>query len=150
LCECRGWRTSENEDWIKVDDRYHNFLWAMDIRSTSFKRIVANRKCVVQEGLSYRVVEAAYTAWLFSKAPSEDLVRTVLENPEFYGRIALYDLSPLLDGKNMCVKVNNTDSPVFQEFESFLQDELKVRVEPFPPLFDVAIGTDDCAVSTVA
>jgi len=130
FCKFRGWKTSESEDWIEIDDKYHNFLWTRDVHPSSFKNIVSNRKCVVREGLSYRIVEASYTAWLFSKTPSETLVKTVSENPEFSRRIALYDLGPLLEGKNLCVKINYTDSPVFQEFESFLENELKVKLKP--------------------
>jgi hypothetical protein len=130
VCNFHGWRTSENEDWIKIDDQYHSFLWARDVHLSSFKRIVSNRKCVVREGLSYRIVEASYTAWLFSETPSEALVRTVSDNADFSGRIALYDLSFMLKGEKLCVKLNNTDSPVFQEFEHFLKDELKVKLKP--------------------
>jgi len=130
LCRCRGWKTSENEDWIEIDDTYHNFLWARDVHPSSFKRIASNKKCVVQEGLSYHVVEASYTAWLFSETPSEALVKTIFESPEFSQKVALYDLSPFLEGKNTCVKLNYTDSPVFQEFESFLKNEFKVKLKP--------------------
>jgi len=129
ICRRQGWKTSETEDWVEISDEYHNFLWARDIHPSSFKSIVSNKKCVVREGLSYRVVEASYTAWLFSEAPSKTLVKTVFENPDFCKRVALYDLSPLLEGKNLCVKFNHTGSPVFQEFENFLKSELNVRVK---------------------
>jgi hypothetical protein len=129
VCRFRGWKTSESEDWIELDDKYHNFLWARDVHPSSFKRIISNRKCIVREGLSYHVVEASYTAWLFSETPSEALVKTIYDNPSFSKRIALYDLSPLLEGKNQLVKLNYTDSPVFQEFENFLKSELKVKVK---------------------
>lgn len=99
LCQQRGWKTSENEDWIGTDEGYHNFLWARNVHLSSFKRIISNGKCVVPEGSSYRVIKASYTAWLFSDAPSETLVKMVLDNPDFSNRIALYDLSPLLEGK---------------------------------------------------
>jgi hypothetical protein len=130
LCKGHGWKTSENEDWVEVDDKYHNFLWARDIHSSSFKNIVSNRKCAIREGLSYRVVEASYIAWLFSETPPETCLKTIFENPDFCRRVALYDLSPLLDGKNQCIKLNFTDSPVFQEFERFLKKELKAEVKP--------------------
>jgi len=130
LCKFHGWQISESEDWVESDGKYHNFVYARDIHPSSFKRIVSDKKCVVREGLAYRVVEASYNAWLFSEPPSETLVKAVFENPEFCRRIALYDLSPMLEGKNLCVKLNFTDSPVFQEFESFLKDELKVKVKP--------------------
>ncbi|MEM3640976.1 MAG: hypothetical protein QXH37_03535, partial [Candidatus Bathyarchaeia archaeon] len=121
LCKFRGWNTSENEDWVETDNKYHNFLLARNIHPSSFKSIAVNRKCVVREGLSYRVVEASYMAWLFSETPPENLPNIFLENPEFSKRVALYDLSPLTEGKNTCVKLNYTDSPVFQEFEKFLE-----------------------------
>ena len=150
VCRVRGWKTSESEDWIEIDDKYNSFLWARDIHPSSFKRIVSNRKCVVQEGLSYRVVEASYTAWLFSETPSETLVKTVFENPDFSERIALYDLSPLLEGKNLCVKLNHTDSPVFQEFERFLRNDLKVKFKPLSSFSNTEIAEKNCTIEELA
>jgi len=146
-CKFRGWKTSETEDWVEIGDNYHNFLYARDVHPSSFKRIVSNMKCVIQEGLSYRVVEASYTAWLLSETPSEALVKTIFENPEFSGRIAIYDLSPLLEGKNLCVKLNYTDSPVFQEFESFLKKELKVKLKP---VSNPESNTNNCTITELA
>jgi hypothetical protein len=134
FCGRRGWKTSENEDWVKMEDKYHNFLWAREVHPSSFKKIAMDEKCIVREGMSYRVVESAYTAWLFSQTPSEEVVRTICENPAFSKRIALYDLSQVIGGKSLCVKLNNTDSHVFQEFENFLQNKMKVKVEPLPSL----------------
>lgn len=131
-CERQGWKTSESEDWVGVSGKYHNFLWARDIHPSSFKSIISSRKCVIREGSSYRVVEASYTAWLFSESPSEVFVKAIFENPDFYKRIALYDLSPLLEGESLCLKFNHTDSPVFKEFENFLKNELNVKVKRIP------------------
>jgi len=139
FCRLRGWRTSESEDWVELNDDYHNFLWTRNVTRGSFKAIISNRKCVVQKGLFYNVVQPSHLAWLFSEVPSEDLVRTVLENPDFFRHIAIFDFSPMLEGKNLCIKLNNTDSPVFHEFESFLQTELKVRVESVQPFSDSKI-----------
>jgi len=149
-CRVRGWTTSESEDWVEINDEYNSFLWARDIHPSSFKRIVSNRKCVIQEGLSYRVVDASYTAWLFSEAPSDTLVRTVFENPDFSERIALYDLSPLLEGKNLCAKLNHTDSPVFQEFEHFLRNELKVKFKPLPSFSDAELTQKNHTIKELA
>ena len=136
VCRMQGYRTSESEDWVELDDDYHNFLLTRNVTSYSFKTIISNRKCVVRKGLPYSVVEPSHLAWLFSEVPSEDLFRTVLQNPDFSKRIAIFDFSPLLNGKNLCIKLNNTDSPVFQEFEVFLQTELKVKVEPLQSFSD--------------
>ncbi|MEM2953585.1 MAG: hypothetical protein QXU21_04835 [Candidatus Bathyarchaeia archaeon] len=131
LCKFRGWKTSESEDWVEIDDQYHNFLLTRSIHPSSFKNIVTNRKCVIREGLFYRVVKANYTAWLFSETPPENLVNMVFENPDFSKRIAIYDLSPFLEGKNLCIRMNYTDSPVFHEFENFLRKELGIKFKHY-------------------
>jgi hypothetical protein len=150
VCDVHGWRTSESEDWIKIDDEYHSFLLTRGIHLSSFRRIVSNRKCIVREGLSYHVVDASYTAWLFSEAPSEALVKTVFDNPNYSGRIALYDFSLMLKGEKVCVKLNNTDSPVFQEFEHFLKDELKVKLKPLSSLSSVGINSTNHTIEEPA
>lgn len=149
-CKRRGWRTSENEDWIKTDEGYHNFLWTRDVPISSFKRIVANEKCVIREGLSYRVVEASYTAWLFSEKSSGAVIKLVYENPSFSSKIALYDLSQMLGGKGLCTRLNDTDSPVFKEFESFLRNELKAKITPVPIASISEIDPDEYTVKEVA
>jgi hypothetical protein len=149
-CRCRGWRTSESEDWVNVGDEYHNFVLAKDMHPASFKKMAGNRKCVICEGQSYRVAEAACTAWLFYQAPSEALVRTVLENPDLSGKVALYDLSPVLNGMGHCVKLNCTQSPVFKEFESYLRDEMKVEFQSLPPFSCPEIATGSSGIVQLA
>ncbi len=114
------------------------------IHPASFKNIVLNRKCVVREGLSYRIVEASYTAWLFSETPPSSITDIVLSNPELSRRVAIYDLSPLLDGKRMCIALNLTRSDVFHAFENYLRRELKVRLKRHP------IGTEKYNVTQAA
>jgi len=150
FCRLRGWKTSENEDWVELNEDYHNFLSTRNVTFTSFKAIISNRKCVVQKGLFYTVVEPTHLAWLFSEVPSEDLFRTVLDNPDFSRRIAIFDLSPMLDGKNTCIKLNNTDSPVFQQFETFLRSDLKVIVESFKPFSNSKISASNNVVPQLA
>jgi hypothetical protein len=149
-CKCHGWRTSENEDWIKTNEGYHNFLWIKDVSFSSFKRIVTSKKCIVREDLSYRVVEASYTAWLFSEKPSENVIKLIYENPVFSSKIALYDLSQMLEGKCLCTRLNDTDSPVFKEFESFLRTELKAKIKPVPIASSSGIIPDAYTVKEVA
>lgn len=150
LCKRRGWRTSESEDWIEVENSYHNFVWIRDVHPSSFKRIAKNNKCMVREGLTYRVIESSYTAWLFSKLPLETLARTVLENPDLSCRVALYDLSSFLDGRSTCSKLNCTDSPVFKEFEGFLESEFEIKLQPLSSASDSGTPPDGCAVTELA
>jgi len=147
LCKAHGWKTCESEDWIEVDEKYHNFLCAKSIHPACFKSIVKAGKCIIREGLSYRVVEASYIAWLFSETPTENVLGAIFENPELLKKVALYDLSPLLEGKNTCSKLNNTDSHVFDRFEKFLRKEMKVKFEPFLIQTEVS---EDCTIANVA
>ena len=150
FCGNRGWKTSQTEDWIETNKQYHNFLWTREIHPESFKKIAANKKCVVQEGLSYHVVPAAYTAWLFPETPPKSLIKTVRENPDYSKRIALYDLSQLTEGKNLCAKLNGTDSCVFQEFENFLKSQLKIKIRPIAIIVTPEVDGGAYAAPTVA
>lgn len=145
-CKRRDWTTSENEDWVKTEDSYHNFIWTRDVPISSFKRIVSNRKCIIREAFSYRVIEAAYTAWLFSEKPSDDITKMISENPAFSSKIALYDLSSLLKGKGLCSRLNDTNSPVFKEFETFLKNELKTKIKPTQITPSTRADPSTCAV----
>lgn len=141
LSKRQGWKTCETEDWIQNEEGFHNFLFAMDVRPCSFKKMASAPKCVVRKGLSYRVVESSYTAWLFPETLSADLIKIVTECPDFSSRIALYDLSPMLEGKNVCPKSNSTGSSVFREFEKYLQKEYNVHFESAPTLPETKIKT---------
>lgn len=129
-CQSRGWKTSEHEDWVKANDDYHNFLWIRTIHPSTFEKVVINRKCAIRQGLSYKVVDVSYTAWLFPRTPPEELIERVANNPEISRRTAIYDLSWAYAGKPVCVKLNMTESPVFREFENFLTDRCGVELKP--------------------
>ena len=131
LCKSRGWEISEHEDWVKTgDDEYHNFLWIQTVHPSTFEKIAVNHKCAIRKGVSYQVVDVSYTAWLFPQSPPENLMQTVKEKPELSRRTAIYDLSLAYAGKPLCLKLNETDSTVFKEFEKFLEKELGVEVKP--------------------
>ena len=128
-CQLRDWKTSEHEDWVKTgDDEYHNFLWVQTVHPSTFEKIATNHKCAIRKGVSYQVVDVSYTAWLFPQSPPKNLMQTVKETPELSGRTAIYDLSGAYTGKPICLKLNETDSIVFKEFEKFLE-ELGVKVK---------------------
>jgi len=130
-CQLRGWKPSEHEDWVKTgDDKYHNFLWTQTIHPSTFEKIATNHKCAIRKGVSYQVVDVSYTAWLFPQSPPENLTQTVKENHELSRRTAIYDLSWAYSGKPLCLKLNETVSMVFKEFERFLEEELGVEVKP--------------------
>lgn len=128
-CKSRGWQTSSNEDLVQAGEKYHSFLWTRSVHPSTFKKLSMYRKCAVQEGLSYRVVNASYLAWVFSQTPPQNLLKTLIENPELSKRTAIYDLSWMYEGKPVCLRVNETDSQVFREFEKFLREKWGVEVK---------------------
>jgi hypothetical protein len=129
-CHSRGWKTSPHEDWIKVNNEFHNFLWVRDIHPSTFKKIAAAGRCAIKQGSSYQVVNVAYTAWLFPEVPPDTLVHSVARDPELAKRIAIYDLSNVYAGGPVCFKLNETNSKVFQEFEKFLGKKWEVEFKP--------------------
>lgn len=130
-CQLKMWKISKPEDWIKTsDDKYHNFLCIQTVHPSTFEKICANRKIAIREGISYRVRDVSYTAWLFLKSPPENLMESAKKDPELLRRNAIYDLSWTYNGKPFCLKLNETDSMVFKEFERFLEKELGVEVKP--------------------
>lgn len=130
ICQSKGWKTSKYRDWIKVDNEYHNFLWIRTVHPSTFEKVAAKHKCVVRKDVSYKVVGVSYTAWLFPQAPSKKLIESITKNPELSRRTAIYDLSWAYAGKPVCLKLNETNSLVFQEFERFLVDKCGVEVKP--------------------
>jgi len=128
-CQSKGWKTSDYGDWVKKGDEYHNFLWTRTVHPSTFEKVAMSRSCAVRKGISYQVVKASYTAWVFPEAPPEKLRQIVTENPELSKRIAIYDLSWAYAGKPVCLKLNETKSTVFKEFERFLEKR-GVKIQP--------------------
>lgn len=136
-CRLRGWWTPEFEDIVYAGGVYHNFVPARKVYVKTFKSIIANRRCFIRCGLSYKMVDASYIAWVFSRHPSEDIVLTIAKNPQLLERVALFDLGDVYMGKPTCLKINETKSIVFREFERFLKVEYNLslvkRLPPLPP-----------------
>lgn len=128
ICRKCGWKTSENEDWVYANEDYHNFIWIRTIHHSTFRKVNNTQKCAIKEGTTYKVVDTAFTAWLFTQKPSEELINTLTETPDLIKRTALYDLSEIYQGKPVCNRQNSTSSVVFQKFEEFL-GEMGIRVE---------------------
>jgi len=130
-CRLSGWETCKTEDWVKTEDgEYHNFLWTQTIHPSTFERIASNHKCGIRRGVSYEVVDISYIAWLFQERPPEFLMSRVKENPELSKKTAIFDLSCVYMGENVCRKFNETESSVFKEFEQFLEEEWEITFKP--------------------
>lgn len=141
-CKSRGWEIAEHEDWVKTGNQYHNFLWARTVHLSTFAKIATAHKCAIREGNSYQVVDVSHTAWLFPEAPPEKVIQAVIENPEISKRIAIYDLSWAYSGKPVCLRLNETDSKVFQEFESFLGKKWGLEFKPAQELLTKNVSID--------
>jgi len=120
-CESQGWKTSQYEDWVHLGNEYHNLLWTRTIHPAAFKKITRAAKCAMRNGASYHVIDTAYTAWLFSEPPPEELWKTLMDDPDLAEKTAIYDLSCLHASKPVCLKYNLTKSKVFKQLEDFLR-----------------------------
>ena len=134
-CRLSYWETCETEDWVKTEDgKYHSFLWTQTIHPSTFERIAANRKCGIRRGTYYEVVGISYTGWLFQERPPEFLISWIKENPDLTMKTAIFDLSCVYTGENICRRFNETESIVFKEFEQFLEEEWDIEFKPVDEL----------------
>jgi hypothetical protein len=129
-CHRKGWKTSDYTDIVKIDDEYHGFIGTRSVHQSTFKRITSSKKRALPEGRTYRVVDVAYTAWVFQQPPSEQLLETLTTDSELFRKTALYDLSGVYEGTSLCKKLNRTGSCVFDEFERFLKNTYGVETKP--------------------
>ena len=134
-CRLNGWETCETEDWVKTEDgKYHSFLWTQTIHPSTFEKIATNRRCGIRRGNSYEVVDISHTGWLFQERPPEYLISWIKENPGLAEKTAIFDLSCVYTGENVCRKFNETESIVFKEFEKFLEEEWDLEFKPVDEL----------------
>jgi hypothetical protein len=122
-CRLNGWETCETEDLVKTKNgEYHSFLWTQNIKPSTFERIATRHKCGVRRENSYEVVNISYMCWLFQERPPEFLINWIKESPSLAQKTAIFDLSCVYTGENVCRKFNDTNSVVFYEFERFLEE----------------------------
>jgi len=128
-CEDKGWKAFEYEDLIDAKGKYHHLIGIHHLYPNTFKKVAKNTYSAIREGNSYRKVDLSYTAWILQESVPKDVLKVLLENPDLLSRVALYDISPAYKGLSKCLKLNETESPVFQEFEKFLS-EFKIELKP--------------------
>ena len=131
-CQVKGWETCEIEDWIKTEDgKYHNILWTKTIHPSTFKSINNKSRCGIRHDKTYDVVKVAYIAWLFQEKPPEILMLWIKEDSDLAKKSAIFDLSSIYKGDNICFSYNQTESIVFKELEKFMKEKWQIDFKPF-------------------
>lgn len=134
-CKMRGWWVSRYEDVIQANGEYHVFLWARRVHPKTFRSITLSQCYPVREHeLSYKVVNVSYTAWVFPEKPPESIFMFICEDSLLRRCTAIYDLSEVYCGKPECLKLNETNSVVFREFEGFLESDYNIDLVSKLPL----------------
>ena len=128
-CKSKGWKINEKEDVISCSGEFNNILWVRKIHPSTFKSIATDKTTAIQNGKSYQSIDVSYKLWICPTPLSNSIKKALDLNPELLERNAIYDLSKIRTAKTV-EKMNRTASPVCQEFESFLEDELNVGVRP--------------------
>lgn len=128
-CRLLGWWVSQYDDIIYVNGEYHNLLCAKRVYPKTFRVIARSHFHPLRENdMLYRLVNISYTAWIFQEKPHEDIFVIVAENENLRKHMAIYDLSETYSGRPICMKINETKSIVFQEFERFLKSEYHINM----------------------
>jgi hypothetical protein len=70
-------------------------------------------------------------AWILDETPLPMVWKLVKETPSFSKKVALYDLSEAFRGRLNCLKLNETQTLVLEQFEMFLNREYGINLKPF-------------------
>lgn len=131
-CRKKGWIVLEGKDLIdEREGKYHYLIPVHQIYPETFKRVTSTLYHHVKEGLSFKSIPVSYIAWVSYKLIPEDVIRILINKPELASKVALYDFNQLSSGEKKCLKMNETDSVVFQEFEAFLASR-NINLTPLP------------------
>ena len=129
-CGGKGWKIFPDEDVVNTGNEYHYFAWTPHIRPKTLQKVIKNPQTPIRDGLSYRMVSLSYIAWVSPETINEDVLEVFSEVSDRSRKTALYDVSPLYEGKTVCLRVNETSSNVFHEFEMFLTEKYGVSFKP--------------------
>ena len=69
--------------------------------------------------------------WILNETPSPMMWKLVKETPCLSKKVAIYDLSEAVSGRFNCLKLNETENPVLEEFDKFLTREYAIKFKPF-------------------
>ena len=127
-CQLKGWHTIEHEDVVESNGEYHSLKWIRGLHPSTFNRVAGNVTYKLKLGEVDRIVNVSYTAWICNKTSCEALMQIMVKNPELLTRNAVFNLSQAYTN-NMCLKINETASEVFQDFERFLENKLKIAIK---------------------
>jgi len=120
-CREMGWITGEFLDFVKHEDKYYCFVWVKSSYQGRIPEILMDdRSSILEEG-GYGVRRLHFKALIFQEPPPSSVVSAVAGNSELSDRVAIYDLSPLYKGEEVCKCLNETGTLVYQEFEDFLR-----------------------------
>ncbi|MBS7639805.1 MAG: hypothetical protein QW600_00140 [Candidatus Bathyarchaeia archaeon] len=120
-CKAKGWKILEQGDIIYEGGKYHQMILLHQIHFETFRRVTLNPHRFIREGETLNMINISYIAWISREAIPSEALNFIFAEPRLLSRVALYDLSPLREGRKLCLKINETDSAVFREFENFLE-----------------------------
>lgn len=121
-CLRRGWTASRDGDWVKAGEAYHAFLWCRSLSAGTLHSIAASSEVSICEQDRWKVQKVDYIAFL-SGGFTEDVFDLLERNPHLSNRVMLYDI-------DRSCKTGKAISPVFREFERFIEEEYGITLEP--------------------
>jgi len=120
-CREMGWTTGEFSDFVKHGEKYYCFVWVKSSYQGRIPEILMdNRSSILEEG-GYGVRNLNYKALIFREPPPPSLINALARDSQLSKRVAVYDLSPLYEGEEVCRCLNETETLVYREFEDFLR-----------------------------
>lgn len=133
-CREIGWICGEFSDFVKYENKYYCFVWIRSSYQRNILEILTDSRCSILENGEYCVRKYDYKALIFPEPPPSSLIRALVRNLELAKRFAIYDISSLNNRKSIVKRFNETETPVYQAFEDFLQRTYRVTFVPLESL----------------
>jgi hypothetical protein len=127
----KGWKVNRLYDLLEVNNKYYKFFWTQNFHLETFKKIISRQSCSLGQKLSYKTVKVSYMAWILNETPRPIVWKLVKETPCLRKRVAIYTVNKSFNGVLNCLKLNETENIVFDEFENFLKLEYGIKPNSF-------------------
>ncbi|MBS7654834.1 MAG: hypothetical protein QXU95_02360 [Candidatus Bathyarchaeia archaeon] len=84
---------------MNAEGKYHHLVLIHQAYLETFMKVVANAHQYVRDGNSYRVKDVSCVALISQMSIPEGIINFLSSKPSLLQKAALYDMSPLFEGK---------------------------------------------------
>ena len=127
----KDWKVSRSYDLFQINNEYIKFFWTQNFHLETFKKILATQSCSLGQQLSYKTIRVSYMAWILNENLKTMVWNLFKKTPCLSKKVAIYVVNKAFNGLLNCLKLNETENIVFDEFEKFLIKNYGIKPRSF-------------------